>query len=92
MLIKAVREGNWASQGEKYRCKWTATLILKYPPDKPWSMNVLGSYLSKFDLTHPIFKKEYVKPKEVKPELDDALVPNLNGFFTGLPEVQTKRK
>ena len=55
-------------------------------------MNVLGSYLSKFDLTHPIFKKEYVKPKEVKPELDDALVPNLNGFFTGLPEVQTKRK
>jgi hypothetical protein len=55
-------------------------------------MNVLGSYLAKFGSTHPIFEKKYVKPKQVEPELDDALVPNLNNFFTGLPEVQTKRK
>ena len=41
------------------RCKNTAALILKYPPNKEWSLNVLGSFLAKFNVKHEFFEKNY---------------------------------
>ena len=87
-----MNEGAWASQTEKFRCKWTAELLLKRPPDKQWLMNVLGTYSQKFGIQHPIFDKRYVRPKEVLPELDSGLVPNLDAFFDSLPEAKHKKK
>ena len=76
------------------RCKKTAELIIDFPGDKEWSLNVLGSFVAKFDLTHPYFAKDYVKPRtiELEEDLNDGLVPNLNQYFDGLPEPINKKK
>lgn len=50
--------------------------------------------MAKFDASHPYFAKGYVKPKkiELEEELDDGLVPNINEYFDGLPELVNKKK
>lgn len=45
-----------------------------------------------FDMTHPYFAKDYLKPSKVKPEEDDQLVPNVDSFFDLLPEPKHKVK
>ena len=91
-MIKLVEEGNWADQKEKQRCKNTAEHILKYPPNKEWALNVIGSIYGTFNTQHPFFAKDYVKPTKIIPKLDNTLVPNLNDFFVGLPEPKIKGK
>ena len=58
-LLKIVNEGQWGDQNERFRCKNTADLLLKFHGDKVWSLNVLGSVLAIFDVTHPFFEKDY---------------------------------
>ena len=58
-LLKIVNEGQWGDQNERLRCKNTADLLLKFHGDKVWSLNVLGSVLAIFDVTHPFFEKDY---------------------------------
>ena len=55
-------------------------------------MNVIGTILATFNLTHPYFAKDYVKPKPIVPELDNELVPNVGEFFDLLPTPKPKGK
>lgn len=93
-LMRLINETQWDDKLERLRCRRTAELILKHPPDKQWSMNMLGTALISFKLVHPIFMKNYQKPKRVveDPELDDEMIPNIGGFFSDLPIVQQKGK
>ena len=58
-LLKAYQDGQWPDESVRARCKNTAELILKFPPNKEWALNVLGSILALFDVKHPFFEKDY---------------------------------
>ena len=70
------------------RMRATTRKVLKKPPSKQWSLNVLGSSCKQLGYEHPWFAKGFVRSKKVEPAeaaLESKYVANVNGFFDRLP-------
>jgi len=67
--------------------KLAAQLSIK-TADKKWMLNVLSTLT---DTQHHFFAKDYVGPKR-KQIVQDLVINNDDGFFTGLPETKSKSK
>ena len=62
--------------------KRTALRVRQCPPSTPWMITVLST----LEPDNAIFARDYVRPREERPQAaQNDLVPNPNGFFSGLP-------
>ena len=59
----------------------TSTRISRHPPNKHFSLTLLGN----FEPDHEYFKKDFQRPKKYKQAHFAYEVDNSNDFFTGLP-------
>ena len=82
---------NYRSLGEATDAafKATAMLIKKNPPSKVWLLQVLAT----IDPDHLLFTKEYRKPtKQQQVQVQETMVNNSDGFFSGLPILGKRKK
>ena len=66
----------------------TATRIQKHPPNKTFSLTLLGN----FQPNHIYFSKDYQKPKKYKETQLVYQVDNSDDFFTNLPPCKPSKK
>ena len=67
----------------------TAERLVQCPPQKDFQLILLYN----LDEKHALFAKDYQQPKKVKnTNIEEVLVDNASGFFTGLPECKFKRR
>ena len=72
----------------KKKYKNTAERIRKHPPNKNFSLTLLGN----FQPDHEYFKKDYQKPKNYKQAALVYEIDNSNGFFDNLPTCKPSKK
>ena len=68
----------------------TAELVLKSPPSIAWQLMILAT----INPDHGVFAKDFIKPQRARPasNVSALSVPNVDGFFDGLPVSKSKGK
>ena len=87
-VLEACMDQKKVPEAVVVRMRATTRKVLKKPPSKQWSLNVLGSSCKQLGYEHPWFAKGFVRSKKVEPAeaaLESKYVANVNGFFDRLP-------
>ena len=81
LLVEAMY--GYPSQGVTFDTSFHRTIIKikARPPCLTWMLAILSTIQS----NHPIFAKDYIKPKPMKQGIVQGQVPDPHSFFTGLP-------